>query len=126
MGEPNDGSAIIEFSEDLLINDYVDPLSAIVDSTYPSILDNMSGTGYLQQRAILAPTNEIVDAVNEYMLSLIHGGERIYLSCDSTCASERSINNPDDIHTPGFLNTITASGLLNHILKLKIGVPVCC
>ena len=84
----------------------------------------MSDIEYSQQRAILASTNEIVDEVNEYMLSLIPSDGRIYLSCDSTCPSDRSIDNPDDIHTPKFLNIITASSLPNHTLKLKIGVPV--
>ncbi|AES86631.2 PIF1-like helicase [Medicago truncatula] len=30
----------------------------------------------------------------------------------------------DDVHTPEFLNTITASGLPNHKLRLKVGVSV--
>ncbi|KEH40926.1 PIF1-like helicase [Medicago truncatula] len=30
----------------------------------------------------------------------------------------------DDIHTPEFLNTIVASGLPNHRLRLKVGAPV--
>lgn len=30
----------------------------------------------------------------------------------------------DDVHTPEFLNTIVSYGLLNHNLRLKVGVPV--
>jgi hypothetical protein len=30
----------------------------------------------------------------------------------------------DDVHTPEFLNTIIASGLCNHKLRLKVGVSV--
>jgi hypothetical protein len=30
----------------------------------------------------------------------------------------------DDVHTPGFLNAIVASGLPNHKLRLKVGVPM--
>ena len=35
------------------------------------------------ERAILAPTNEIIDMVNEHILSLFPGEERTYLSLDS-------------------------------------------
>jgi ATP-dependent DNA helicase PIF1 len=35
-----------------------------------------------------------------------------------------NIGGPGDVHAPEFLNTITSSGLPNHILKLKIGVAV--
>lgn len=34
------------------------------------------------------------------------------------------MNRPDDIHTPEFLNTINASGLPLHKIRLKVGVPV--
>jgi ATP-dependent DNA helicase PIF1 len=39
---------------------------------------------------------------------------------------QRNLNGDhiDDVHTPEFLNTITASGLPNHKLRLKVGVPV--
>jgi ATP-dependent DNA helicase PIF1 len=30
----------------------------------------------------------------------------------------------DDVHTPEFLNTISASDLQNHKLRLKVGVSV--
>jgi len=34
------------------------------------------------------------------------------------------VNRPDDVHTPEFLNTATASGIPNHKIKLKVGVPI--
>ncbi|KAL7148280.1 hypothetical protein ABFS83_06G167800 [Erythranthe nasuta] len=49
---------------------------------------------------------------------------KTYLSFDSTCSANGSIDGPDDIHTPEFLNTVNSSGLRNHELKLKEGVPV--
>ncbi|KEH21515.1 PIF1-like helicase [Medicago truncatula] len=35
-----------------------------------------------------------------------------------------SVNRPDDIHKPEFLNTINSSGLPNHKITLKVGVPI--
>ncbi|AES94974.1 PIF1-like helicase [Medicago truncatula] len=39
---------------------------------------------------------------------------------------QRNLNGDhiDDVHTPEFLNTVTASGLPNHKLRLKVGVTV--
>jgi len=58
------------------------------------------------------------------VLDLLRGEERIYLSYDSILANKRGTNQVDDVHTPEFLNTIVASGLPNHKLRLKVGVPV--
>ncbi|KAL8143671.1 hypothetical protein V2J09_016703, partial [Rumex salicifolius] len=61
------------------------PILAIVKSIYPSILDNQVFPKYFKERAILAPTYEKVDRVNDFILSLLPGDEKIYLSSDSLC-----------------------------------------
>ncbi|XP_012840897.1 PREDICTED: uncharacterized protein LOC105961202 [Erythranthe guttata] len=124
IGDPNDGVVSIEIPDDLLIKESADPLASIVNETYPSFLENMDDISYLQHRAILALTNEIVDVVNDCMLSLVPKEMKTYLSFYSTCSANGSIDRPDDIHTPEFLNTVNSSGLPNHELKLKEGVPV--
>ena len=58
------------------------------------------------------------------MLSLISGEEKIYLSCDSPITKPSMDSTLEDVHTPEFLNTINASGLPNHKIKLKVGVPI--
>jgi len=55
---------------------------------------------------------------------MIPGEEKVYLSYDSMVTRNNNNNAIEDVHTPEFLNTIIASGLLMHKLKLKIGVPV--
>jgi len=45
----------------MLIKNSGDPIASIVNSTYPSLLVNMSDISFFQDRAILAPTNDIVD-----------------------------------------------------------------
>nr|CAD1820584.1 unnamed protein product [Ananas comosus var. bracteatus] len=123
-GEENDGEEIIEIPDEFLIKESINPIVSIVDSTYPSLLSNIHDLQYLQERAILAPTLEIVDAVNEYMLSLIHGEEKVYLSSDSVCKTDVGLDGPEDVYTPDFLNSIKCSGVPNHMLKLKQGAPV--
>lgn len=65
-----------------------------------------------------------MDAINDYMLDLIHGEEKIYFSYDSPCNARPYVDMSDDLHTLGFLNTIVSSGLPNHKLRLKVRVSV--
>ncbi|XP_022009102.1 uncharacterized protein LOC110908458 [Helianthus annuus] len=97
IGGSNDGEAIIEIPDDLLIMDSNDPVSDLIDFVYPSIIQNFSVATFFQERAILAPTNEVVDEINDRLLSSFPGDENEYLSSDS---------------------------LSHHRLVLKVGVPV--
>ena len=124
VGESNDVHILLDVSQDLLIPSNGDPLAAIVNSTYPDLFCYGDDMSYFKDRAILAPTNAIVELVNEYMLSLMPGDEKTYLSCDSKCSADSNVCGLGDVHTLEFLNTITASGLPNYTLKLKVGVPV--
>jgi ATP-dependent DNA helicase PIF1 len=58
------------------------------------------------------------------MLNMIPGEEKVYLSYDSTIKQDNNGDAIEDVYTPEFLNTIVASGLPNHELRLKVGVPV--
>ncbi|XP_020271697.1 uncharacterized protein LOC109846871 [Asparagus officinalis] len=124
LGDPNDGEALIEVPNDLLIKDFTNPLAAIVESTYPNLLDDLYDVNYLQNRAILAPALEIIEMVNDYVISLILGEERVYLSSDSVCNADGDIDFQENLHTPDFLNSIRCSGVPNHKLKFKVGVLV--
>ena len=68
----------------------------------------------------MAPKNTIVDQVNNYVLDLIPREEKNYLSYDTPYHKNIDGDAVDDIHTPEFLNTIIASGLPNHRLRLKV------
>ncbi|XP_031097190.1 uncharacterized protein LOC116001455 [Ipomoea triloba] len=101
-----------------------DPIKAIVESTYPSFSSIIDDPSYLQKRAILAPTLDVVHSVNEYMSSLNTSDGITYLSCDSTCKSDSNVDMLADVHSPEFLNGINCSGVPNHALTLKVGTPV--
>ncbi|XP_076929112.1 uncharacterized protein LOC143593337 [Bidens hawaiensis] len=125
VGGPNDGVATIDIPDDLLIKDYVDPLSKLFNFVYHDILQNYENQHYFQDRAILAPTNEIVDEINDSLLKFFPGDEVEYLSSDTICSSEY-INDMVDaaLYSPELLNGLRISGLPNHKLVLKVGVPV--
>ena len=46
--EPNDGYAIIEIPQELLISDFNDPIHGIVRSTYLNLMDQYNNEEYLQ------------------------------------------------------------------------------
>ena len=124
LGGPNDGEATIDMPEDLLIKDATDPIVAIVDCTYPEIREGLIDNSYFHERAVLSPTNEIVDNVNEHVLSLLPGEEKFYLSSDLICKFDSNYGSNDDTFSVEFLNSIRASGLPNHKLVLKVGAPI--
>lgn len=62
--------------------------------------------------------------MNTYILSLLPGQEKVYLSSDSICITE-DINVDDAVvYTTEYLNLIRCSGVPNHVLALKIGAPI--
>ncbi|XP_023751561.2 uncharacterized protein LOC111899896 [Lactuca sativa] len=125
LGGQNDGETVIDISDDILISDPNDPIGSLIEFVYPSILDNYNNTSYFQERAILAPKNEAVQEINDRLLLKFPGDEVEYLSSDSVCQSEFVHDQFDaDLYSPDVLNGLKVSGLPNHKLVLKIGVPV--
>ncbi|XP_059289718.1 uncharacterized protein LOC132043247 isoform X6 [Lycium ferocissimum] len=119
-----DGIEKIEIPDDLLIHNCDDPISGIVESTYSDYLIHSTDIKYLQERAILAPTLQMVESVNDYMVSLNHSQDKSYLSSDTICMSDNAFTSLEHVHTPEFLNSIKCSGIPNHSITLKVGVPV--
>ncbi|XP_076956770.1 uncharacterized protein LOC143632064 [Bidens hawaiensis] len=109
IGGSNDGDAVIEIPNDLLILDSADPISDPIDF----------------ERAILEPTNEVVDEINDRLLSMFPGDSKEYLSPDSICPNEH-INYAIDpsLYSLDVLNGLKILGLPHHKLALKFGVLV--
>ena len=73
ISEPNDGYVDITILPELILSDYLDPIEKIVTSTYPNLIEHFKDSNYLQSRAILASTIEIVDEINDYITNLLPG-----------------------------------------------------
>lgn len=71
------------------------------------------------------PNIDIVDKINEYVLSLLPGDEKQYLSSESVDMSKALQSQPLDAITLEFLNSLKAYGIPNHKIILKLGTPVC-
>ncbi|XP_071719073.1 uncharacterized protein [Rutidosis leptorrhynchoides] len=74
VGESEDGVFDIEIQQDLLIIDSVDPIGSMISTIYPEYLLNLANPQYYQQRAILAPTHEVVDIINDRMKHCLEVG----------------------------------------------------
>ncbi|CAH9068975.1 unnamed protein product [Cuscuta epithymum] len=124
-GEYNDGHGCITIPEDLLIHTDGDPIAAIVESIFPEYVESGGDISCLCDRAILAPTLAVVEAVNDYMTALnVSEVSRTYLSSDTVSKVESTTDLMAELHTPEFLNSIKLSGVPNHELTLKVGTPV--
>ncbi|CAN6916923.1 unnamed protein product [Brassica oleracea] len=126
------GGKVIVFGGDFwqvlpVINgaDCNDPIEAISEEIYGTTtsLHEKKEAKFFQERAILCPTNEDVNTVNEYMLGTLEGEEKTYNSADSIDPSDTSAVN-NEVLSADFLNTIKVPGLPNHSLRLKVGCPV--
>nr|XP_025652080.1 uncharacterized protein LOC112748088 [Arachis hypogaea] len=87
---------------EILIDDTNTDFEELIQFVYPMLLYNMTNTDYFKKQSILAPTLEVVNKVNNSIMSLLPGDQRVYLCSDSLCVEE---------------------GLPNHQLCLKEGVP---
>jgi ATP-dependent DNA helicase PIF1 len=125
VGKSHDGESTVEIPSDLLVHCLdKNPIGDIVEVVYPNLLSNMFVPGFFEDKAILAPTLEVVDKINDYVLSLIPGEFKEYLSCDTISKCENDIGVDHRWITTEFLNEIRCSGLPNHKIVFKIGVPV--
>ncbi|XP_019157989.1 PREDICTED: ATP-dependent DNA helicase PIF1-like [Ipomoea nil] len=121
VGGQNDGHVEIDIPREILLTSNGDPITNIVASTFPMFMSGNSDPSLLEGQAILAPTLDVVNSINEYMSDLHIGDSRTYYSCDSVCKSDSNGSLLDEVHTPEFLNGIRASGVPNHALTLKVG-----
>ncbi|GJR50471.1 ATP-dependent DNA helicase PIF1-like protein [Tanacetum coccineum] len=124
LGEENDGEVDIDVPKEILINEADDLISFIVDFTYPNILDNINDLSYFKEKVVLSPTNKVVDNINEHLLDKFLGEEIVYLSYDSVDKTERNATIDHSIFSLEFINRLKFSGVPNHRLALKVGVPV--
>ncbi|GJW83213.1 ATP-dependent DNA helicase PIF1-like protein [Tanacetum coccineum] len=124
LGDANDGEAKIDIPDEILIKDSSDPVGSIIDFTYPNMLDNLDDNNYFTEKSILAPTNEVVETINDKMLKVILGEQVTYYSCDNVCKLEKGASINEPVFSTEFVNGLKFSSVPNHELKLKVGVPI--
>ena len=100
-------------------NAEIECMKILANKVYPNIAKNHLKTRWMDGRAILAPTNKKVDAINNLISETFPGIPTVLTSSDE-------VINPDDIqrYNVEYLNTLTPSGMPNHRLFLKQGMPL--
>ncbi|XP_028966941.1 uncharacterized protein LOC114828157 [Galendromus occidentalis] len=93
--------------------------NALIDSVFPLLIQNYNDHRWLSERAILAPTNIDVDAINRAIQNRIPGDIMSYKSIDTVLNQDEAVEYPTE-----FLNSLDLPGMPPHDLKLKIGVPI--
>ena len=96
----------------------------MVEFIYPAYINNVTCDSSFDDGAILCPTTECMDQVNEFILSLIPGNKVTYLSSNTPCESDEQENAQAEWFTTEFLNDIKCSEIHNQCVELKVGVPI--
>ena len=114
---------VIKLPEDLCIRigekttDQSVTMSGFCEMIYPNIEINSGNSNWLEGRAILAPTNRMVDRINQEVIKKMPGEPIVLLSSDD-------LDNPEDAFrfNTEYLNTLSPMGLPEHRLYLKTGI----
>ncbi|XP_015967235.1 uncharacterized protein LOC107490951 [Arachis duranensis] len=115
---------ILGVPTNLLIDTSDNPVEDIINVVYPNIVVNFENPIFFQDKAILAPTVEIVEEINNYIVNFLSSEEKEYLSANIICGSDAYGDIDCSWITTEFLNQIRCSGLPKHSVKLKKGVPI--
>ena len=69
VGDCTDGETKVEISSDILIKHCKNTFDELIDFVYSHMLPNLRNSNYLKERTILGPTLEIIQHVNNYLMS---------------------------------------------------------
>lgn len=114
----------IDIPDDLLIRASDDKIYSIVNEVFPCFVHRYTDSSYLASRAIVCPNNSTVDEINDYMVAMIPGEMKEYLSCDTISKTSEHIPDFDILYPTEFLNSINANNFPTHRLALKKGATV--
>ncbi|AES78988.1 PIF1-like helicase [Medicago truncatula] len=76
------------------------------------------------ERGIVSRTLDAVEHINKFLLALVPGDEKEYISSESVCKSDENSEVQSEWFTTEFLNNIKFSSIPNHKLRFKVGFPV--
>ncbi|XP_052110302.1 uncharacterized protein LOC127741590 [Arachis duranensis] len=124
FGDSANCESVIRIPDNLLLDIESPSLHDLVLFVYPNILLRTSSVDYFKDRSILAPTLDVVTEVNNHVMSLIPGNEKVYLSSDTLLNEDGHLESELYTMSTESLNTLNCSGIPQHRLVLKIGVPV--
>jgi ATP-dependent DNA helicase PIF1 len=99
----------IEIPDELLLKFDGDKIACMVDVVYPDIQSMYMDIACLRERAILTPTNDIADTINNHIVFLIPDEERQYLSADSILKPPNTRDSYDLLYPVEFINSLNGN-----------------
>lgn len=93
------GQHTISIPADLLVPTSDNPIHSVVEVIYDDLANNLMSNVYFNERVILAPTLEIVNKINEHVISLLLGDAVTYHSADSICRTTDDNDSFDELYT---------------------------
>jgi ATP-dependent DNA helicase PIF1 len=92
----------------------------LIENIYPNLPKILTKKSiWIQKRAILSPTNEQVNKINDLILLKFNALTKVYHSVDTVLESNEMIIYPTE-----FLNSLSTSRTLPYKLILKVGSPL--
>ena len=96
----------------------VENVEALYRKVFPNLNQNYKNHSWLCERVILAPRNDIVNAINTKLLMQLPG-EKVLKSINTVVDATEAVQYPTE-----FFNALEPSGMALHKLRLKVGCPV--
>ena len=97
----------------------VESIEVLKNSVFPNIQRHFNDHKWLCERAILAPKNNSVNAINLQVQQQLPGEAKSYVSLDTVVDADQAVQYPTE-----FLNSLEPPGMPPHNLLLKIGSPI--
>ncbi|KAL8156077.1 hypothetical protein AgCh_001236 [Apium graveolens] len=117
----DDGLIDFEISEQSIVRGTDNPIQSLFDITYLDFLSNMSSYDYLRSRAILTPTNSLMDDINDFVTEKIPGKTQTYSSQYFIDENGGEDNDFDTAFPVEYLNSINMPCLPKHELHITLG-----
>jgi ATP-dependent DNA helicase PIF1 len=122
--ENEPGNKYIKIPQSLLLPIENRNLDRLIFFVYSLRCEPKNPSSYFSDRTILAPTNNVVAAINNKMIQQLSSQEILYYSLDTIDDSTVNYSTMEALYPTKFLNSLSITDLPDHVLHLKVGVPV--
>jgi ATP-dependent DNA helicase PIF1 len=122
--ENEPGNIYIKIPQSLLLPIENRNLDGLISFVYSFGCEPENPSSYFSDCAILAPTNDVVAAINSKMIQQLSFEEMSYYNSGSIDDSTTNYSMMEALYPTEFLNSPSITGLLYHVLHLKVHVPV--
>ena len=123
-GFSKDVTATVQIPSEYCIQSESSDVNVLIDMVFPDLQQRFTDVDYLRERAILTPTNKVVDHLNNLILDKIGGESHMYQSADSVQCPVGCHENLTSAFPVEYLNSFKLPGMPPHNLILKEGVVV--